>query len=107
MNQSSLASVRYLPNFLLIAILGVLSLALPCSAQITNTLFFDDFSGSVLDTNKFAPDAPFFEGGVGDTAPTQSNGVLEFTGTVSQQWWAGATLRVKQTFNVSEETNVV
>ncbi len=77
------------------------------SAQITNTVFFDDFSTDGVDTNKYAPDAPFFEGGTGDIAATQANGVLEFTGTVGVQWWAGATLRVKQPFKVSEETNVV
>ena len=77
------------------------------SAQITNQVFFDDFSAGVIDTNKYQPDAPFFEGGLGDIHATEANGVVEFTGTVSQQWWAGATLRLVPTFSASDETNVV
>src|SRR5439155_12441730 len=34
-------------------------------AQITNTVFFDDFADGVIDANKYQPDAPFFEGGQG------------------------------------------
>src|SRR5438270_3603748 len=92
-----------------IAIIAFLFLAAlsKVSAQITNVVFFDDFSTDGINTNKYAIDAPVFEGGTGDIAPTQANGVLEFTGTVAVQWWAGATLRVKQPFAVSEETNVV
>jgi hypothetical protein len=88
------------------ALFGLLSI-LYAPAQITNTLFFDDFSKSGIDTSKYAIDAPFFEGGVGDIAPKVEGGVLEFTGTVSQQWWAGATLRLLQSFPASAETNIV
>lgn len=77
------------------------------SAQITNNLFSDDFSTPGINTTKYAIDAPFFEGGKGDIAPKVENGVLEFTGTVSQQWWAGATLRLQQSFVASPETNIV
>ena len=77
------------------------------SAQITNTLFTDDFSVNGIDTSKYAIDAPFFEGGLGTIAPNVANGVLEFTGEVTQQWWPGATLRLIQSFPVSPETNVV
>src|SRR6266403_1210216 len=94
----------------LLAVASVLLLlaSLPrASAQITNQVFFDDFSAGVIDTNKYQPDAPFFEGGLGDIHATEANGVVEFTGTVSQQWWAGATLRLVQTFTASDETNEV
>jgi hypothetical protein len=84
------------------------SLWLPqATAQITNVLFSDDFTKNGVDSTKYVVDAPFFEGGKGDIAPKVENGVLEFTGTVSQQWWAGATLRLVQTFPVSPETNIV
>jgi hypothetical protein len=77
------------------------------SAQVTNVLFSDDFSTAGIDTNKYAVDAPFFEGGKGTIAPKVENGVVQFTGEVTQQWWAGATLRLTQTFPVSPETNIV
>ena len=75
--------------------------------QITNTVFFEDFESGVIDPAKLAPDAPFFEGGLGDISGAVVNGELEFTGTVSQQWWAGATLRVVPTFNVTEEADII
>jgi hypothetical protein len=75
--------------------------------QITNTLFADGFTGTSIDTTKYAIDSPFFEGGKGNIAPSVHDGVLEFTGSVSEQWWAGATLRVLQTFDASTETNIV
>ena len=93
---------------LLAAVILFLTVCPPrAAAQITNTVFFDDFADGVIDANKYQPDAPFFEGGQGDIHATEANGVLEFTGTVSQQWWAGATLRIVPTFTVSDETNVV
>src|SRR5512140_659785 len=88
------------------ALTGLLTLP-QASAQITNVVFSDDFSQNGIDTNKYAIDAPFFEGGKGTIAPTIANGVVEFTGTVTEQWWAGATLRVLQPFSVNDETNVV
>ncbi len=95
-------------RFFILTLLMVFALApRQISAQITNVVFSDDFSTDGINTNKYAIDAPVFEGGTGDIAPTQANGVLEFTGTVAVQWWAGATLRVKQPFTVSEETNVI
>ncbi len=84
-----------------------LTLAPRVTAQITNVIFSESFSGASVDLTKFAPDAPFFEGGLGDISASQQGGVLEFTGTVSQQWWAGATLRLLPTFEASPETNVV
>ena len=93
-----------------IRILPVLLLGLAASnvqGQITNTVFFEDFSNAVIDPAKFEADAPFFEGGIGNIAGAVSNGELEFTGTVSQQWWAGATLRVVPTFTVSEEADII
>ncbi len=95
-------------NLLALASLLFLLTSLPrASAQITNVVFFDDFSAGAIDTNKYQPDAPFFEGGLGDIHATEANGVVEFTGTVSKQWWAGATLRLVPTFTASDETNVV
>lgn len=87
--------------------LGLLLLAPGVHGQIAQVLFSEDFEGAAIDTTKFQPDAPFFEGGIGDIAATQSGGVVEFTGTVSQQWWAGATLRTVPTFDASAETNLV
>ena len=89
-----------------LALAGSLMLA-TVSAQITNTVFLDDFSSNSIDTNKYAVDAPFFEGGLGTIAPKIENEVLEFTGETTQQWWSGATLRLVQSFAVSPETNVV
>lgn len=79
----------------------------PASAQITNVVFFEDFEGTTINPAKFQAAAPFFEGGVGNIAASQHDGMVEFTGTVSQQWWAGATLQVVPTFTISPETNVV
>jgi hypothetical protein len=89
--------------------LGLLLFALSfaASAQTTNLVLFEDFEDGILKTNLFQPDAPLFEGGLGDIQGTEANGILEFTGTVSQQWWAGATVRVVPTFTASDETNVV
>jgi hypothetical protein len=91
----------------LLPILVVCFMAGRVEAQITNTVFFEDFESGVIDPERFAPDAPFFEGGVGDISAGIVNGQLEFTGTVSQQWWAGATLRVVPTFSVSEEADII
>ncbi|HTI68930.1 MAG TPA: hypothetical protein VMF06_03130, partial [Candidatus Limnocylindria bacterium] len=86
---------------------GLLLTGLPVAqAQITNVVFFDDFEAASIDPAKLVPAAPVFEGGTGDIAATQAGGVVEFTGTVSQQWWAGATLKVVPTFQVSDEANV-
>ncbi|MFO1499977.1 MAG: hypothetical protein U1G07_16560 [Verrucomicrobiota bacterium] len=97
---------RSLPVVLLSSLL-LTSVAWETNAQITNTLFADDFSGTAIDATKYAVDSPFFEGGKGDIAPKVESGVLEFTGTVSQQWWAGGTLRLQQPFVASPETNLI
>jgi hypothetical protein len=76
------------------------------NAQITNTLFFEDFDDNIIDPLQLVPDSPFFEGGVGNIAATATGGAVEFTGTVSQQWWAGATLRVVPTFEVSDAKQI-
>jgi hypothetical protein len=72
-----------------------------------SVVFADDFSANTIDPAKFQPDAPFFEGGVGDIHAEAGNGVVRFVGTTSQQWWAGGTLRVVPTFNATETTPVV
>jgi hypothetical protein len=76
------------------------------TAQISTVAFSDDFSASTIDTNKYQPDAPFFEGGLGDIHALAGNGVIQFTGSTTQQWWSGATLRVVPTFTASEGANV-
>ncbi len=81
--------------------------AVSVQGQITNTVFFEDFESGVIDPEQFVPDAPFFEGGLGDISGAIVNGELEFTGTVSQRWWAGATLRLVPTFSVSEEADII
>jgi hypothetical protein len=92
---------RILPAVMLGLIAGNLQ------AQITNEVFFEDFSSGTIDPANFEPDAPFFEGGIGVFSSAVVNGELEFTGTVSQRWWAGATLRLVPTFTVSEEVDIV
>jgi hypothetical protein len=91
--------------YLLLACLAA-SLAPNLQAQITNILFSENFDAGTIDPLKLVPDAPFFEGGQGDIAATVNGGVLEFTGTVSAQWWAGATMRVVPTFEVSDAKQV-
>lgn len=77
------------------------------SAQIiSKTLFSDDFSAATIDAAKYAPDAPFFEGGTGDIHAQAANGTIEFVGTTTQQWWSGGTLRVVPTFAASEQEPV-
>lgn len=91
--------------FAALAVSGMLFLP-RASAQITNTVFTEDFSGP-LNSSKLVPDSPMFEGGKGTIAAQVHDGVVEFTGTVTEQWWAGATLRVVPTFPASAETNVI
>ena len=100
-------SKRRIPVLRLAAAALGLALLPGALAQFSKVAFSEDFSGGTINSSKFAPDAPFFEGGLGDIAASQHDGVVEFTGTVSQQWWAGATLRVIPTFTASPETNVV
>ena len=63
-----------------------LALLPAASAQFSKVVFSENFSGPTIDSSKFAPDAPFFEGGQGDIAASQHDGVVQFTGTVNQQW---------------------
>jgi len=88
------------------ALTGLLTLP-QASAQITNTVFSEDFTSKTLDANKIVFQDHSLEGGKGDIAPVLHDGVVEFTGTVTEQWWAGATLRVVPTFTANSETNVM
>src|SRR5688572_11489663 len=81
--------LHWWPLLLLLTILAV-----PLQAQITNVVFQDDFEDGIIDTNKYKPDAPFFEGGKGTFQTAETGGVLQFTGTVTEQWWPGTTLRL-------------
>ncbi len=70
-------------------------------------VFEDDFSATTIDPAKYQPDAPFFEGGIGDIHGELEGGTMRFVGTTSQQWWAGGTLRVVPTYTATEATPVV
>jgi len=72
----------------------------------TKVLIEDDFASNAIDASRYVPDAPFFEGGIGDIHAEAKNGTIEFVGTTTQQWWSGGTLRVNQTFGASEQTVV-
>lgn len=84
------------------AALGTTSL----HAQITNILFSENFELGTIDPLKLVPDAPFFEGGKGNITANVNSGLLEFSGSVTQQYWAGSTLRVVPTFTVSDANQV-
>ena len=91
--------------------LAIAALALlPClptaSAQISTVVFQDDFASNAIDPAKYSPDAPFFEGGKGDIHAEARNGVVEFVGTTTTQWWSGGTLQIAPTFNASEAAPV-
>src|SRR5438128_10570692 len=90
------------PNLLALSAVFFLVCLPRASAEISTIVFSDDFSSNTIDPNKYQPDAPFFEGGTGDIHATAHDGVIEFVGTTSQQWWSGGTLRVAPTFAASE-----
>src|SRR5436309_14321071 len=50
-------------------------------AQISTVVFQDDFSANTIYPAKYQPDAPFFEGGVGDIHAEAGNGVMHFVRT--------------------------
>ena len=75
------------------------------SAQVTNVVFSEDFSGP-LDTNKLIVGTRTLEGGTGTIVPIVSNGVVEITGITTEQWWAGGSLQVATNFTANAETNV-
>src|SRR6185295_6806335 len=86
-----------------LAVLAVAIINLPSAQAQTNTVVFqDDFSSNTIDPAKYQADAPFFEGGVGDIHAVAGNGVMQFVGTTSQQWWSGGTLRIVPTFTPSD-----
>lgn len=93
---------RSLLNLLLLAGWSLLP---PASAQVTNVVFTEDFSGS-LNTNKWMVGTRTLEGGKGTIMPAVNNGVLEITGTTTEQWWAGGSLQVATNFTANAETNV-
>lgn len=78
----------------------------PAAAQISTVVFQDDFSAATIDATKYTPDAPFFEGGIGDIHAEAKNGTIEFVGTTTTQWWSGGTLRIAPTFTASEASPV-
>lgn len=76
------------------------------AAAAVPPLFQDDFSSNLIDPAKYVPDAPFFEGGVGDIRAEAGNGVMRFVGKTTQQWWSGGTLRIVPTFSPSASETV-
>jgi len=98
MNQAK----RYAQVVICTAFIWCLAALATAQAQITKVVFQDDFSSNTVDPAKYQPDAPFFEGGVGDVHAEAGNGVMKFVGTTSQQWWSGGTLRVAPVFSASE-----
>ena len=89
------------------ALLAFHLLVSPVSAQEAPVVVFsDDFASNTIDPAKYQPDAPFFEGGLGDIHATAHDGVMEFVGTTTQQWWSGGTLRIVPSFNASPATPV-
>jgi len=72
----------------------------------TSVIFSDDFSSNAIDPAKFEAAVPFFEGGEGDISAEASDGIVRFTGTTTQQWWSGGTLKLKQTFTAAPDTPV-
>jgi len=89
-----------------IALVSVQLLSTGTFAQAPVVVFSDDFESNTIDPGKYVPDAPFFEGGIGDIHATAHDGVMEFVGTTTQQWWSGGTLRVVPTFTATEATPV-
>ena len=91
---------------LLAALLTAATAPMRLQADISTVVFQDDFSSNTIDPAKYQPDAPFFEGGMGDIHAEAHDGVIEFVGTTTQQWWSGGTLRLAQTFNASPDSKV-
>src|SRR3954462_15122671 len=75
-------------------------------AQIATVAFSDDFPFNTNESAKEQPDAPFFEGGTGDIHATAHDGIIEFVGATTQQWWSGGTLQVVPTFTATPGTPV-
>ncbi len=88
------------------ALAGMLSLP-NVSAQITNTVFSEDFSGSTLNTSKWSFQDRSLEGGKGNNNYTIHDGVVELTCEVTEQWWAGGVIKALPTFAANAETNVM
>src|SRR6185503_13386824 len=72
----------------------------------STVVFSDEFASNTIDPAKYQPDAPFFEGGLGTIHAEAGNGVMHFTGSTTQRWWSGATLRIVPTFAASDEALV-
>lgn len=81
--------------------------ALSAPAQTSEVLFSDDFDSGIIDDAKWRVDGRPFESGVSDITANAALGVLEFSGTVIEQWWPGSALATIPTFSASMETNLV
>jgi hypothetical protein len=81
--------------------------AMGTHAQPSNVVFSDDFEDGTIDSTKWRSDDTPFESGTSDIQAYESNGALEFSGTVIEQWWPGVSLATVPTFNASLETNLV
>ena len=70
---------------LLAALLTAATAPMRLQADISTVVFQDDFSSNTIDPAKYQPDAPFFEGGMGDIHAEAHDGVIEFVKTTTQQ----------------------
>jgi hypothetical protein len=70
-------------------------------------LFSDDFESGTIDPAKWQLDDKPFESGVSDIQAYENGGVLEFSGTVTAQYWPGLNLVAVPTFKASLQTNLV
>lgn len=66
-------------------------------------LFDDDFNDGEIDTAKWRVDDKPFETGAGDYEVVEADGVVTFSGTSNQNWWAGLALATIPTFSASAD----
>ena len=66
-------------------------------------LFDDDFDDGEIDTAKWRVDDKPFETGAGDYEVIEADGVVTFSGTSNQNWWAGLALATIPTFSASAD----
>ncbi len=61
-------------------------------ASVGQVLFEDDFNDGEIDTAKWRVDDKPFETGAGDYEVIEADGVVTFSGSSNQNWWAGLAL---------------
>jgi hypothetical protein len=86
-----------------------LAATLTISVQKTNAqvvVFQDDFSSNTIDPSKYQPDDRAFEWGTGDIHATAHDGVIQFVGTTTAQWWSGSALQLVPAFAAASDAPV-